>query len=144
MRIYLIGLPGVGKSTVGKELSLKLEYDFIDAMNESEISDVTIFDVATVSDEITAEFLVDTSKYNEIEDKTAILTIEKADPIVNPKYDTEKIIYEGGGLPEIKLTDGDTEGEISWDDYKLEVGRKEYKWTFIPKDTINYNSITII
>ena len=30
MRIYLIGLPGVGKSTVGKELALKLEYDFID------------------------------------------------------------------------------------------------------------------
>ena len=29
MRIYLIGLPGVGKSTVGKELALKLEYDFI-------------------------------------------------------------------------------------------------------------------
>ena len=30
MRIYLFGLPGVGKSTVGKELALKLEYDFID------------------------------------------------------------------------------------------------------------------
>ena len=30
MRIYLIGLPGVGRSTVGKELALKLEYDFID------------------------------------------------------------------------------------------------------------------
>ena len=30
MRIYLIGLHGVGKSTVGKELALKLEYDFID------------------------------------------------------------------------------------------------------------------
>ena len=30
MRIYLIGLPGVGKSTVGKELALKLEYEFID------------------------------------------------------------------------------------------------------------------
>ena len=30
MRIYLIGLPGVGKSTVGKELAIKLEYEFID------------------------------------------------------------------------------------------------------------------
>ena len=34
-----------------------IEYDFIDAMNQSELPDVTIFDVATVSDEITAEFL---------------------------------------------------------------------------------------
>ena len=30
MRIYLIGLPGVGKSTVGKELSLELDYEYID------------------------------------------------------------------------------------------------------------------
>ena len=30
MRIYLIGLPGVGKSTVGKELASKIEYNFID------------------------------------------------------------------------------------------------------------------
>ena len=30
MKIYLIGLPGVGKSTIGKELATKLSYDFID------------------------------------------------------------------------------------------------------------------
>ena len=30
MRIYLIGLPGVGKSTVGKELSRQLNYKYID------------------------------------------------------------------------------------------------------------------
>ena len=30
MRIYLIGLPGVGKSTVGKELSKQIEYEYID------------------------------------------------------------------------------------------------------------------
>ena len=34
-----------------------IEYDFVDAMNQSELPDVTSFDVATVSDEITAEFL---------------------------------------------------------------------------------------
>ena len=32
-----------------------VEYDFIDAMNQSEMSDLPIFDVKTVSDEITAE-----------------------------------------------------------------------------------------
>ena len=30
MRIYLIGLPGVGKSTVGKRLSKELQYKYVD------------------------------------------------------------------------------------------------------------------
>ena len=33
MRIYLIGMPGCGKSTLGKKLSNKLEYEFIDMDN---------------------------------------------------------------------------------------------------------------
>ena len=30
MRIYLIGLPGVGKSTVGKKLASEIEFEYID------------------------------------------------------------------------------------------------------------------
>ncbi len=33
MRIYLIGMPGCGKSTLGKKLSKKLNYKFIDMDN---------------------------------------------------------------------------------------------------------------
>ena len=36
MRIYLIGLPGVGKSTTGKALAEKLNYSFIDVDKEIE------------------------------------------------------------------------------------------------------------
>ena len=30
MRLYLIGMPGCGKSTLGKKLAAKLNYEFID------------------------------------------------------------------------------------------------------------------
>lgn len=36
MLIYLIGLPGVGKSTLGKQLAKKLSYQFIDLDNQIE------------------------------------------------------------------------------------------------------------
>jgi shikimate kinase len=37
MRIYLIGLPGCGKSTLGKKLAQKLNYSFIDMDQDIEI-----------------------------------------------------------------------------------------------------------
>lgn len=35
-KIFIIGMPGSGKSTIGKELALILKYDFIDTDNEIE------------------------------------------------------------------------------------------------------------
>jgi shikimate kinase len=37
MKIYLIGLPGCGKSTLGKKLAQKLNYNFIDMDQDIEI-----------------------------------------------------------------------------------------------------------
>ena len=38
MLVYLIGLPGVGKTTIGKELAQKLTYSFVDLDDEIEKS----------------------------------------------------------------------------------------------------------
>ena len=91
---------------------------------------------------VTAKFEVDTNVYNVIADKTAKLTILKAEPKVTPKYDTETPIYVGGELPAISLSAGDTEGTIAWDEYTLEVGTKEYSWTYTPEDAVNYKGTT--
>lgn len=37
MRIYLVGLPGCGKSTLGKKLAQKINYNFIDMDQDIEI-----------------------------------------------------------------------------------------------------------
>lgn len=42
MRLYLIGLPGSGKSTIGKELAEKIGYSFID-MDEYIAKEATMF-----------------------------------------------------------------------------------------------------
>ena len=67
------------------------------------------------------------------------VNVQKANPTVNPIYDTTKPIYIVGTLPEIKLSEGDTEGQITWDEYELEIGTNKYRWTFIPNDIKNYN-----
>lgn len=46
MLIYLIGLPGVGKTTIGKRLSKQLQYDFIDL--DEQIEDVSHKSIAAI------------------------------------------------------------------------------------------------
>ena len=77
-----------------------IEYDFIDAMNQSEMSDVTNFDVATVSDEITAEFLEtlnDTLVYDtrgfvsSVEQNASENRIEKINKILNTDINKDRL-----------------------------------------------------
>ena len=77
-----------------------VEYDFIDAMNQSELPDVTIFDVATVSDEITAEFseaLNDTLVYDtrgfvsSVEQNASENRIEKINKILNTDINKDRL-----------------------------------------------------
>lgn len=69
------------------------------------------------------------------------VNVKKEDPIVNIQYEKNSI-FEGEKLPEITLAEGDTEGSVNWDNYILEIGTKNYKWTFIPKNTNRYNNKT--
>lgn len=69
------------------------------------------------------------------------VNVKKAEPIVNIQYDN-KVIYEDGQLPYITLSEGDTEGNVSWDSYTLEIGTNTYKWTFIPNNTNKFNNKT--
>lgn len=89
---------------------------------------------------VTAKFEVDTTKYNAIPNKTAILTIQKATPKVTPNYDKNQKLYVGDELPKLSLSEGDTKGTIKWDEYTLATGTKEYGWTFTPEDKTNYNT----
>lgn len=72
-------------------------------------------------------------------DKTFAWSIAKAIPTVNPQVDGE-VFYDGYDMPEVSLAAGDTEGEISWDDAKLQLGKSEYGWKFFPTDTKNYEN----
>lgn len=50
MRIYLIGLPGVGKTTIGKRLSQQLQYTFIDL--DEQVERVSHKSITTIFNEL--------------------------------------------------------------------------------------------
>ena len=44
MKIYLIGLPGCGKSTLGKKLAQKINYQYIDMDQDIEVKSCMFID----------------------------------------------------------------------------------------------------
>ena len=68
----------------------------------------------------------DTENYKEVVGIEVEIEVAKAEPTVNPVYNKEQKVYVGGNLPEIALSEGDTEGRIEWDEYILEEGTRDY------------------
>lgn len=72
--------------------------------------------------------------------------LRQAPSIVNPIYSNEQRTI-GSGLPDISLSEGDTEGTIKWDDGQtITEGIHDYTWTFTPvKNSVgssNYTTMT--
>ena len=79
----------------------------------------------------------------EVEDIEAV----KESSRVTPKVTVSGLLIEGGALPNITLSAGDTAGTITWDDIdgdtaKLISGEHSYNWTFTPDDTDRYEVVT--
>ncbi|MDE5618839.1 MAG: hypothetical protein K2I79_05065, partial [Clostridia bacterium] len=72
--------------------------------------------------------------------RTCKMTIEKAEPTVNPIIGTGQL-YPGSNMPSITLSPGDTSGSIAWDDSKIAEGKTIYNWTFTSSDS-NYKDKT--
>lgn len=66
------------------------------------------------------------------------INVLHAQAIVNPIVEDE-ILYVGGNMPNISLSEGDTPGVVAWTSDELIVGTNDYAWTFIPTDG-NYES----
>ncbi|MDE5667798.1 MAG: bacterial Ig-like domain-containing protein, partial [Clostridia bacterium] len=70
------------------------------------------------------------------------LTVNKADPVVNPKIALTDTLYTSSAMPAITTTAGDTAGTIEWTTTSLKAGTNSCGWRFTPTDTANYNTVT--
>ena len=66
--------------------------------------------------------------------KTFYAVINPGAPVVNPVVTATS----PDRMPDISLSNGDTEGKISWADTELKEGTNKYTWDFTP-DSENYN-----
>lgn len=66
--------------------------------------------------------------------------IKQAPSVVKPVVSSGTVSVDGS-LPELRLGEGSTPGDIAWDEKQtIQEGKKEYSWTFIPKDKMNYST----
>lgn len=67
------------------------------------------------------------------------VVISKAESTVRPQIESATVYYDDG-LPEPVLSDGDTDGVISWNDENtFEIGNDlTFSWTFVPQDEVNF------
>lgn len=80
--------------------------------------------------------------YNEIDDMTATLVIEQAEPTVKVVLGKNSPYYVGEKAPDISLGGGSTNGTIAWDQaYTFVEGENTFSWTFTSSDS-NYKNST--
>ena len=86
--------------------------------------------------EIIAIFTGDSINYKSIPNKVAVLTIEKATPIITPYYNGDITTETSIEL----LYNENIAGTLKFDDNQiLVIGINNYNWTFVPQDIDNYN-----
>lgn len=117
------------------------EYEFKDVRNTSfAIGCSVIVQTYVLNDNGKLE------KLKKDEYHTFSVDLRQAPSIVNPIYSNEQRTI-GSGFPDIRLSKGDTEGTIKWDDGQtITEGVHDYTWTFTPvKNSVgssNYTTVT--
>lgn len=117
-------------------------------LNEYEFKDVRVPDYGISCSVIVQAYVL--NEENELklltEDyHTFSVDLRQAPSIVNPIYSNEQRTI-GSGLPNISLSEGDTEGTIKWDDGQtITEGIHDYTWTFTPvENSVGSSNYTIV
>ena len=99
-RICLIGMPGSGKSTVGKLLSEKLKYSFFDTDEEIEKKEKT--KIKNIFSEMGEDYFrsVETSIFDELmnKDKIVFMSVPKDEILKSYEQNTSRILTPKSSL----------------------------------------------
>ncbi|MGN1042158.1 MAG: hypothetical protein ACI4SK_01600, partial [Christensenellales bacterium] len=71
---------------------------------------------------------------------TITVSLAQAEPVVNPVIE-KTVAYVGESMPSIALSEGDTDGNITWESDTLIEGEYDYSWKYVPADG-NYLTVT--
>ncbi|MDY0277047.1 MAG: shikimate kinase [Acholeplasma sp.] len=111
MRIYLIGMPGSGKSTIGRMLAQHIGYDFID------LDDYVAHQALMFVDEIIEKFGID--KFRELENKA-----------LSEVIGNNVIIACGGGIVENSNNKALMQGIVIYIDVDLKTLEERLKYDY--------------